>query len=437
MFTGSVCSQVREWFKANASAFAGKRILSGCWGNFTIETVLSQAAERPAEIVSSDVSLYSSALGIYFTEGPPLKVTPRSDEWDWTRRYLSDAEALAGTMIVFLEAAPYSSGRTAYHRRMLGHYLGGFAAMHEQAVKRLRVRKQILEIARYEACDVRAFVAEREDGDIFLSFMPTYAGGYERLYKFVDAVFDWDGRPQYEVLDAKKKASLLEDIRQVGRYVHVDDMRRDGMGVVAIIEGGRGRPVYVHSNLGEVQAEAYRRSRTVHTKPDIAILGPEERIESTEITFVMLTANEFAWVRDQHLNPKIIPADPSWRFGVCVRGVLIGVLGWARDKGGVEYYLMCDLAVKSQVYARLSKLICLVANTREMHKVLRQQTGRLWHTFSTTAFTDKPVSMKYRGVLKLRRRNQKEGTLTYEGDYSGTLNKAVKRWRKLEKIRQG
>lgn len=432
MFTGSVCSHAREWFKTNAKVFAGRRVLCGCCGNFTIETVLSQTPEPPSCIISNDVSLYSSALGAYYSNAEPLTLTIRREGFDWLYPYLTNSLATAATMVVLLELAPFSNARTAYHKRMAGQITHGFARYHQAACEKLGRRKEVLRIDQYQACDVKAFVERKEREDIFLSFMPTYSGGYERLYKFLDELFDWPARPTYELMTPERKTELLGRMAEQGGYVHVDDVRRDNLPLVAIIEGGHSRPVFIHSNLPGVGSEVYHRAKHTHARPQVPLLNPEAEITQDEVGFIMLNTAEFAWFRDQYLNKGITPADPQWRFGVCVGGALVGVLGWSRGYDGQSYYLMCDVAVSSQRYCRLSKLVCLAANTNEMRRILRQQTGRLWDSFQTTAFTHKPVSMKYRGILELVGRNAKEGKLTYEGRFDGTIKKVVQKWRKLE-----
>lgn len=433
MFTGSVCAHVREWFKSNASAFAGRRVFSGCWGNFTIETVLSQGAPMPAEIISNDVSLYSSALGVFYTDQAPLRLTPAQREFDWLADYLRTPLSAAAAIVVLLELAPFSAGKTAYHARMRRHIVTRFGDYHTSACERLRKRKELLSVKTYMACDVGVFEGRRRRDDVFLSFMPTYSGGYERLYRFLDAVIDWEGRPDYEIMTPDRKASLLGRICEAGSYVHVDDMRREPLHLVAIVEGGHSRPVYVYSDLKGLKTQVYRRAKQSHKAPNIAILGPHDESPKGEISFLILNAGEFSWFRDQYLSKGITPADPQWRFGLCLDGMLFGVLGWSRGYDGASYYLMCDVAVSSQRYERLSKLVCMVANTQEMGRLLRQQTGRLWHTFETTAFTRKPVSMKYRGVLRLVCRNEKDGKLSYAGDFTGTLRKATRKWQAMER----
>ena len=433
MFTGSVCSHAREWFKSNANAFAGKDVICGCSGNFTIETVLSQVQNPPKSIFSNDVSLYSSALGAYYTDSEPLNLKIKSVPFEWLSDFLKGSESMAATIVVLLEMSQYNrQHKTAYHQRMLDLFVRYFSNFHSKALSRLRARKKMLRVDKYLACDVKGLVERKESDDIFLSFMPTYSGGYERLYKFLDSIFEWHDRPEYQIMDIEGKENLLQLMKEKGNYVHVDDVHRDFLNTVAIIEGGHNRPVFIYSDLQEVESEVYKRAKHNHKKPSVKILGPDEIIESDELTLVMFSSAEFAWFRDQYLSRAITPADPQWRFGVCLGGVLIGVIGWSRGYDGTSYYMMCDVALPSEKYKRLSKLVCMVANSREMLHVLRQQTGKFWGTFTTTAFTQKPVSMKYRGVLDFLGRNEKQGKLNYGGCFGGSFKKAVKKWRKME-----
>ena len=508
MFTGSVCAQVREWFKSNATAFAGKRVLCGCSGNFTIETVLSQVAAPPAEIISNDVSLYSSALGAFYTSSESLHLTIEQDQFERLRRFLGSTLDAAATMVVMLGLAPFAKGKTPYHRRHVDIILGEFEKYHEIACAKLKARKSLLRISEYRAEDVKHFLSARQNGEIFLSFMPTHPGGNECRYKFLDDIFCWPGRPKCEVTSAEddyaalkkaKKAArdisyraiksgklikpdicpkcgssidiehhhedyskpldvvwlcikchavlhgsiyetgrpdnkqfLLNILAEKGNYVHVDNVRREGMNIVAIVEGGRSTPVFIHSDIDGVESQVYSRAKQRVKRPSVPILGPEEEAPDSAISLVMLNADGFAWFRDQYLSQGITPADPQWRFGVCVGGKLVGVIGWKRNFDGNSYYLMCDVALPSSRYKRLSKLICMVANSHEMMRALRQQTGRFWTTFRTTAFTRRAVSMKYRGVLDLLLRDEKKGWLIYEGRFTWTLKKAVKKWQKLE-----
>ena len=75
-----------------------------------------------------------------------------------------------------------------------------------------------------------------------------------------------------------------------------------------------------------------------------------------------------------------------------------------------DLYMMTDLAVTAPI-PRLSKLVLAAALSTEIQTLLEQRYCRRVETIGTTAFTDKSVSMKYRGLFDLRSR--KEGQLNY------------------------
>ena len=433
MFTGAVNSKIREWFGANHGLFAGRPIWVGCSGNFTIETVLSIAKTRPREIISSDVSIYTSVLGAYFTDGDfRLNVKPG---YEWLQPYLAGTESMAAACVVLLEMSDFHRQQTRYHRRMWEHWKKQFAEAWRFAKGRLAIRKKSLHINRYFAEDMWTVIDRVPDDAVFLSFMPTYAAGYERLYRIFEAAMEWPDEPGYVMIDAARKELMLEKMTNTCRYVHIDNVARAKLGVRVMAMQAGSRPVFLHTNLPNVGSELYRSGERKRKAPSVALLGLEtELADRYTISIITLTSPEFAWVRDQYLAKKIIPAEPSWKYGVCINEYLVGVLGWKRSQfGRGMYYLLCDMAVPSNRYRRLSKLVCAVARTRHMGDILRQTTGRLWTGFRTTAFTHKAVSMKYRGVLNLQKRDKKKGFINYVGTFDWSRKQVIKKWKKWEK----
>lgn len=84
-------------------------------------------------------------------------------------------------------------------------------------------------------------------------------------------------------------------------------------------------------------------------------------------------------------------------------------------------YLTTDFAIHPTHYSRLGKLICAAALTQESKAWMEHSLSQLVQSVATTAFSEHPVSMKYRGLFKLLRRLQeKEGdpyTLIYASEF--------------------
>jgi hypothetical protein len=122
-----------------------------------------------------------------------------------------------------------------------------------------------------------------------------------------------------------------------------------------------------------------------------------------------------------------------WAFGLLLNGRLAGAFAFAAPGGPLKFgdtYLMSDFAVQSSV-PRLSKLVLACILSTEVRDILEQKLAQNVRTIGTTAFTDKPVSMKYRGVFDLHSR--KEGRLNYLGEAGKwSLEDALTWWQKTQ-----
>jgi hypothetical protein len=125
---------------------------------------------------------------------------------------------------------------------------------------------------------------------------------------------------------------------------------------------------------------------------------------------------------------------------VFLDGYLFGFLlfdviryGMDQDKATRGVYLLSDFVIAHPV-KKISKLLLLSTKTKELQQILKEKFIQSVDFILTTAFTDKPVSMKYRGVYNLMKRGA--GFLQYTTE-SGTLTaeEAVKIWNKKYKTR--
>jgi len=70
-------------------------------------------------------------------------------------------------------------------------YRRKWPVLHAKTVERVTKATASLLIAKYFAGDCREFLAHADKNAVCISFPPTYKGGYEHLFKKLDAVFDW------------------------------------------------------------------------------------------------------------------------------------------------------------------------------------------------------------------------------------------------------
>ncbi|MBU4356864.1 MAG: hypothetical protein KJ822_16230 [Proteobacteria bacterium] len=119
-------------------------------------------------------------------------------------------------------------------------------------------------------------------------------------------------------------------------------------------------------------------------------------------------------------------------FIVAVDGKVCGFLIYSLTMGR-EIYLLADFAIDSCKYKRLAKLVLLTTQTREVQQAIEEKFLLELPKCTTMVFTDRPVSMKYRGLYKLIRKDP--GKLVYETEMGVLkLNEVIPLWlKKYEK----
>ncbi len=119
------------------------------------------------------------------------------------------------------------------------------------------------------------------------------------------------------------------------------------------------------------------------------------------------------FLKDIYLAKGIANTGGLANFLVLIDGNLAGGFIYARSKFGDDnIYLLSDFALSPK--SRVSKLIAMLTTSEtliaRMEIKLMQRIGKVY----STAFTNKPVSMKYRGIFELVGR--KPGMLNYASE---------------------
>lgn len=91
-------------------------------------------------------------------------------------------------------------------------------------------------------------------------------------------------------------------------------------------------------------------------------------------------------------------------------------------------FMNSDFVMPSQT-ARLSKLLLYLLGSQEVRQLVSRQYLFSYASIQTTVFTDKPVSMKYRGVFQKSQKNI-DGKLTYIADFTNeSLIQRYEKWK--------
>lgn len=201
----------------------------------------------------------------------------------------------------------------------------------------------------------------------------------------------------------------MEELEQLGvPHLVVTDHQVEGHTPVAEYRPQRNRTVYA---FGHTRGTSLRAAR-VRTEPfryrpvDPSELGPE-----TAVRLVLADAARMNFLKDRYLAPGIEHVSGELNVLVYLGEALAGGFIYRRDRRGSvsNVYLLSDFAVTRE--GRISKLVAMLASARAAFRVFETKSLIRAETVTTTAFTDLPISMKYRGIYELVSR--KPGMLNY------------------------
>ncbi|MER6086809.1 putative antirestriction adenine methyltransferase [Streptomyces bluensis] len=433
MFQGTIPGPMRAIVREAAEGWPRGPVYVPCCGNFTIERSL---AGMGFALHSSDVSIYTTSIGRWLT-GQPVGIRLREESTDqlgWLDESLDDDVGTVATMMLGTRFLASVGRKGLWHERVVRSYRDQWAAKHAETIERLS--RADVALASYEVEDVRTWLKKVPRDAPVCSFPPFYGGGYEKLYEPLNQHFTWDA-PQYEPLSDADVIDVLGAITDRPYWLtasnhDVSELRHYLRGVIKVTP--RAAPFYVYASQAPTRIVAPRQAIEPVTAPRLR--GGEE-LEGP-LSLALLKPGQFNALRSRYLNPRIAPGAAN--LAVAVKdggGRVLGVFAMAPGNYKPdEAYLLSDFAVAPTDYPRLSKLIVLAATSAEAQLLCQRAFSRRMRTVLTTAFSNNPVSMKYRGLLRLVKRSpsNEDGwkfQLQYQGPMGGhTLAEALEKWAK-------
>lgn len=425
MFIGAINHKLRSYFSETAPLLDGRDIYIGCSGNFTIEQIITRRAPG-ARIFSNDISFYSSLVG-YALTGRDMPVEVAEPEFNWIIPYLErgGAEKVAVVLLV-MEMLKYEKQTSVYNARIWETYVLNWEKYFSGTLEKVRKAFASIKVLDYTMVDVHDYFPK--DG-VCIGFLPTYVGGYEKLYKRIDEIFRWPA-PGYQMLTTERRDETIERMTR-GDYILYDDCRREELPCVARVDQFGKKAVYIYSNL-QVGRGLFRRKLSEKV-PSFRILATDEEIpDDAGLTILPADNATINHYRNIYLKKGIECAAGDYCLMAFAGDRLFGFLIFkAYSKMGERgtVYLLSDFVVNSRRHRRLAKLLLLISVSKDMQRILEEKTLSRVKGVYTTAFTDKPVSMKYRGIYELAKRG--EGYLNYKSEFQNYgLEEVVSLWKK-------
>jgi hypothetical protein len=428
-FKGILPADALAVLKPVVASWKRKDLAFPCAGNFTEVRALSGVRAR---LHANDVTLYSCVLGEFFAGGE-LIVTPREGAGlEWLGHFMGSRLDRAAAVFAFADFAEAWTRRekSPYHARIAAACKAQFPALLEKAQKTLL--SATWKLASFHAGDCVAWVKDLPPEFGIVTCPPSFKFGYEKMFKDLPACFEWI-EPVYLPFSKARWQEFIDLVTSRPHWIYgaMEPLDQLADRLLAKVQAtNRGAAVYLYSSH-----VAKKRLALPAQKLEPI---PFERLRDGEpvgerLDLYRLSVGEFATLRTEYLDSAIAPGDAQLRFAViCSTGKgpwkLLGALAFQRatlQMDGVDWpsiYLMSDFAVST--LGRLSKLVAAVATSRECQLLLERTFSRRFRSVVTTAFCDRPNSMKYRGVLSLLSRTEPKGEPhRYRLNYGGPLGR--------------
>lgn len=421
-FVGAIPHAVRKFFGNNAHIFNGRKIIDGCCGNFTTEQIISTYS-KDYYLQANDIALYSSVLGNCLL-GRDMMLEPIDEELFFLKDHMKSIDDKATIILMFSSLIKHYQQDTEFRKRMWKHYKDNFIEYFNQNKSLLLGWKEKIRIHEYTTIDVFDLFKDPPLKDaILLGFLPTYQGGYEKLYNRLHKAFRWES-PKYEMLTNERREEAIHNMAQQEYVLFTDSPRQDMGDPVMIAQKIQFHSIFIYSNL-EFR-RAITRWRIGSNKKYFDLLKDEDEIDqSAQISIAPIDSVTMNYYRDLYLGKTVgIPSIAETALAILVDSKIIGFVGFNRifdrAKDWRRINLLCDFVVPSTKYNRLAKLLLLVIKSDEMKRYLEEKHLQEFNYCLTSVFTDKPVSMKYRPLFELIERKQSPPRLKYKGQL-GTI----------------
>ena len=385
---------------------------------------------------SNDVSLYSKLIADLLLDtsteveciNPELKNV--FDTWEETKY-----KKLVQVMFA-LKVAQFHQRKNDYQEEMFNAFIEQSKIYYDNTIKKLEKGALDFSIQSFYYGDFLDFLKMKRGKGVGISFPLTYKGGYEKLFSYVEESFKYEHAP-YNIFDPKEGGAVFkelldndENIIYSDRYFNI----LEGYLVGKIRLGSNKNPLFAYSSLQTNNHYYIERDKCV--KPShIHILPVDYQFTTdTVITVRPCAVNDVNYYKAFYMANKV-NYTTGGDFGLVFMadGMAFGFTSFSKQLSTLsQIFMQSDFVVNSETQ-RLSKLLIMLVKSHDVRRLIARKMYNYYDGVKTTVYTTSPVSMKYRGVFNLERRD--EGKLIYSSIFTEkSLNELYALWiRKYKK----
>lgn len=407
-----------------------------CSGNFTLDKIANKMGFK---VHGNDVSLYSKLIADYVL-GNVTKWTIKDKQLEKIYKSWEGDEQLNKLIFAMfvLSLSEFKDLKNSYQIENYQTIIDGAKEYHEKTYGYLTTSDALnFEMVDYYHGDLVERAKEVGDDDLMVVFAPTYTGGYEKMFKFLEDVIDYE-RASYEMFDSKAAGTLYKQWLEEKNCLIYSDVIWEGLEqyIVSKIKYNNKRDVYLYSNIDKDGKHLFEVRDKLLDSPmfDIA----KEDFEFTDDTIIEVykrPVGDANYYKQSYMSAKVdysMGGDFSIVFVADKK--VFGFATFSKFLSNLEYvFVQSDFVVPID-FPRVSKLLIMLLKGKDCHDIVNNEYKNYYEMLRTSVFTRKPVSMKYRGAWK-KEESGEEGKLIYQAEFDDrSLTVIYKEW--LKRTRQ-
>jgi hypothetical protein len=426
-FTGTTPPEVKLLLQDIMKGVSAKDVYIGCSGNYTTDKVLSGMGFN---IHSNDVSLYSKLIAdiLLGTDTELTVVNPELKEvfatWDESK-YKKLVQVMYAIRI-----SEFEKRKNNYQVEMYNAFIEQSAVYYVNTVAKLEKGALNFKIDSFFFGDFVEHLKGKPTNSVGVSFPPTYKAGYEKIFNFVEESFSYK-RATYNMFDPKDGGKVFGELLDESENIIYSDREWPELEhyLAAKVKLGAGKhPVYIYSSVK--RDNHYYIERTKEMKPSKLRIMPVdyELTDDTTITVDVCPVNDINYFKAFYMANKVnYTTGGDLGLVFMADGQAFGFTSFSKTLSTIEQiFMQSDFVVNSHT-PKLSKLLIMLVKSREVRKIIARKMANYYEGVKTTVYTNNAVSMKYRSVFDLERRDK--GKLIYSAKFGDqSLSQLYKQW---------
>lgn len=264
-----------------------RKVFVGCSGNFTFDRI---AAAKGFPVYSNDVSLYSRVIaGIVTGERFPFTCN-NPDLNTIFAGWNDDAQSDLVKIMFAAKYGQFAACKNDYQRTMLENYVSGAQEFYEGTLAKF-AKNAVFEfrIADFFYGDFKKHVERADPDSLIFLYAPTYKGGYEKLYDFINETFEYE-KAEYDMFDSKEAGPYYAEVlegREACIYSDLLYPETEPFLKGEVTYTGSKRTVYLYSSVREDERSYFLTEAPKLLAKTPKIIDPEmEPPENPEIRVV-------------------------------------------------------------------------------------------------------------------------------------------------------